>query len=151
MTGVSSGQKATSASINAFFGLILSSPFTQRANNNTAANVTATGFATPSQSCTATVTSAGTTALVKISALLQSAAGPIICRGAVAVSGATTVTAATNLANGFILQQDLANPQMFTAMDVIPISPGTNTYTLQYLTVSGTAVVSVQSILVIAP
>jgi hypothetical protein len=152
MTGVNSGQRATSASINAFFAQILSSPFTQRTfQGGGGSGLSNTSFATPTTACTTTITSTGGFALVVIGALLTPSAAGNTVRGSLAVSGATTITAGANLTAQFFIQNTSVPPAMSTSVGLIAITPGTNTYTLQYLTTAGTYTAGSQSLTVIAP
>jgi hypothetical protein len=114
-------------------------------------DITSTSFATPPTSASVTVTSAGTTALVIARALMDAATAGTIFRGSVSITGDTTITAAANVTNGFFLENTYNNPIMVTAAKLITINPGTNVYTLQYFTSSGTAVLGGQNLTVIAP
>lgn len=153
-TAVNSGQKATSASINAIFGLMLSGSWSQRVVQAGGGTITSTGttFTTPATPCTTTITSAGTTALVIIGALMTPSANGNITRGSLAVSGATTTTSLTNLNNQFFLQNTITPAIMVTSFSTLTITPGSNTYTLQFVNSTGTTcTIGSQSILVIAP
>lgn len=141
------GQKLTAAALNLvdLFGSA------QTDFDTASQNITATSFATPGTSASVTVTSAGTLALVLIRSLMTAAGAGTIFRGSVSITGATTITSATNFANGFFTETTYNNPLMIMAARLITITPGTNTYTMQYLTGSGTAVVGGQNIIVLAP
>lgn len=151
MSYASSGAKVTSSLINGIFPAILSSAFTQRTFQGAGGTVTGTTFGNVTTQCTTTVTSAGSFAFIVISALLAEDTAGHIGRGAVAISGATTTAASTT--GEFFLQTTQTTAQRFTAVGLMPINPGANTYTLQYLTTpsGSTLTVTSQSILVIAP
>lgn len=144
-----SGQKLTSAALNAIFPAILSQPWIQQQAQGTGGSV-GTTFAAPATACTVTVTSTGTVALVFVSCGLASTSGNT--RGTVAVSGATTLAASTNeTANLFISTNSTAILTISRAFTV-PINPGTNTYTLQYRNASSsTGSAQLQHLLVFAP
>lgn len=150
MAYAASGSKVTSSLINGIFPAILSQ-FTQRQAQSVGGTITATTFGLPGTPCSVTMTSSGTFAAVFIGALIAPAAAGNVCRGSIAVSGATTITAATNLGLQFLIENGNVQPIYSSAMSLIPITPGTNTFTLQYLVNAGSAVVGSQSITVIAP
>jgi hypothetical protein len=152
---VASGQKATSASINAFFGLILSSGFTQQAfvgatettALSTYGNLTTVGP-------TVTITSSGSLALIYIQTFSRTS-GSGSARASVAVSGASTITALTNENNGMLCSSEglstTANTPD-TCLHLLAITPGTNTYTLQYRSTSSTTNTFLErKLIVIAP
>jgi hypothetical protein len=146
-----SGQKVSAALLNSVFTDILSEAWTTR-DIQTAANTgfTNTTFTTPTNSCVASVTSTGTFALIAISALLNATAAGVLTRGSFAVSGATTISASTNTSNNLFIENTTTSILKCTDIGIITITPGLNTYTMQYLT-GGTSTIASQSILVIAP
>ena len=153
MSAVNSGGRVTASSINALFGLFLSSAFTQQAyiptSETTTTVTTYVNLATVGP--TVTITSAGTQALVFISSFISATAAHN-AQAAVAVSGATTLTAATNATAGLTILNANSNQVISANLHVLTITPGTNTYTMQY-TNSGaqTGTWADRKLIVIAP
>lgn len=150
-----SGQNATAGLLNELFAALLSSDFTQREAQGSGGTITfaasGTTFIAPSTVCSVPVTSVGSEAFIVIAALLSEDTAGHIGRGAVEISGDTTLPA--RVSDEFFLETTVATPLRFSTSATLPINPGTNTYTLKYLSANtgSTLTVSSQSILVIAP
>lgn len=149
---VASGQKANSSSINAITPDLLSQD-TDDDFSATGGTVVGNTYATPTSSCSVTITSAGTVALVFFDAIINSGTSGQHARGSIAVTGNTTQTASTTESTQAFLDNSSTSPLKSMSCALIPITPGVNTYTMQFrnATVGGNAVVSSQHMIVIAP
>lgn len=130
------GANATAALFNSVFPAILTQNI-QEANISVAAQATASvtyvDLATAGPSVT--LTSVGSLAIVLFGAqcITATAGNGAIC--SVAVSGATTITAATNDTAGNTVRASVVSPGIEAGSFMfLPITPGTNTYKLQYRT-----------------
>lgn len=97
-----------------------------------------------------TITSQGTQALVTIRAQMFASTGTVSATMGFVVSGATT-RAATNADSLTIQCTNIGDGNYLTGQQLIPITPGTNTYTAKYHAAVGTAVFAQRRIYVFAP
>lgn len=152
MAYANSGAKVTSSLLNGVFPAILSL-FAQQAFNGTGGTFTsATYIVPPSGTCAVTMTSTGTFALVLFDALVSSGTSGQNARGSIAVSGATTTTALTVEGLQAFLQNSNTVAEKSMSCALLAITPGSNTYTMQYRNSTGGAMtVANQHMVVLAP
>lgn len=151
------GSKVTAATENAIFAFMFSAFMSQGivgtqgtlTTHSTFTNTLSTGATGPS----VTLTSVGSLALVLFACetLVDTAGNTAVC--SIAVSGATTISAATNqTTNGIVIATRDNNTIGVGQWGLVPITPGTNTYEMQYATgATGTSTWLQRRILVWAP
>lgn len=137
MAQFASGMRVTAARENGIFpailGLFATKGFVGTSGTLTSTATytnTLTGGGTTGPSVT--LTSAGSLALVWIAAETKVGTDGNGAFTGVAVSGATTLSAATNEGNGFYLVNRNIQSICASQVDIVAITPGTNTYEMQY-------------------
>lgn len=155
MAYAASGAKVTAALINGIFPAILGL-FTKANAPDSGTTISTTYSATLTGATTVgptvTITSTGTLALVLYKCRCHVGTAGSGIQASVAVSGATTIAATTNETNGDFLQNTATTGASVSGFMLLSITPGTNTYTMQYRSSSAvTATFDERQILVLAP
>jgi hypothetical protein len=109
----------------------------QKSYVNTVETTTSTTYAGLTTAQTLTITSLGTTALIFVGQLSRSNIANQSSLASVAISGATTTSAAANEGAGLValtLAISTTISVQASSMLAVPITAGTNTYTMQFRT-----------------
>jgi hypothetical protein len=130
-----SGQKTTSAALNAIFAEMFSGFMTQgvvATSGTTVATTYSNALTGGGTGPSVSLTSTGSLALVLFSALVNINTAGLTPTCSIAVTGATTITAATMESNQVFLRNTNVNPIKDTDWGLVAITPGLNTYEMQY-------------------